>query len=463
MCDSGTGVGVLQRVLFLPLRADGRGKRFCRRFVTAGSTNARAQRLQHCAVGFVFDACGQRSRLYRSAVQDAFDGRCIGFATERSADLLCDGGAGVGVLQAVLFLPLCADGGSERFGGVFVALGSANTDAQRLQHFTVGFVFDACGQRSGLYRGAVQDAFDGRCIGFATERSADLLCDGGAGVGVLQAVLFLPLCADGGSERFGGVFVALGSGEATAQGLQHRAVGFGTYTDRQCRRYGCLFCDFFGNTAQDGFYGRGIGFARATQGSDDPLRDGIACRFVLQVVVGVQLAADAGGELFLRGGILRFANAVAQGFEELVVVGFVEACRGLSRFFGSAVQHGFHQRGVVVSVTAQDGSHLFGDGGADGAVLQAVLVLPLVANGGGEHFLYFGAVSVVQAGAQGFHHYAVGVLTHAFGQDIRHALRHMRQHGVQHVFIYRAFAGKRRFQVGNDVVAGFAFGGDALL
>ena len=116
-----------------------------------------------------------------------------------------------------------------------------------------------------------------------------------------------------------------------------------------------------------------------------------------------------------------------------------------------------------MSVATEDGSHLFGDGGADGAVLQAVLVLPLVANGGGEHFLYFGAVGVVQAGAQGFHHYAVGVLTHAFGQDIRHALRHMRQHGVQHVFIYRAFAGKRRFQVGNDVVAGFAFGGDALL
>ena len=100
-------------------------------------------------------------------------------------------------------------------------------------------------------------------------------------------MLFLPLGADGGGERFGGVFVALGSGEATAQGLQHRAVGFGTHTDWQCRRYGCLFCDFFGNTAQDGFYGRGIGFARATQGGDDPLRDSIACRFVLQVVVSM--------------------------------------------------------------------------------------------------------------------------------------------------------------------------------
>ena len=377
--------------------------------------------------------------------------------------MLCDSGTGVGVLQRVLFLPLRADGRGKRFCRRFVTTGSTNTGAQGLQHCAVGFVFDACGQRSGLYRSAVQDAFDGRRIGFAAKGSADLLCDSGTGVGVLQAVLFLPLRADSRGERFDGVFVALGSGEATAQGLQHRAVGFGTHTDWQCRRYGCLFCDFFGDTAQDGFYGRGIGFARATQGSDDPLRDGIAYRFVLQVVVGVQLAADAGGERFLRGGVLRFADAVAQGFEQLVVVGFVEACRGLSRFFGSAVQYGFHQRGVVVSVATEDGSHLFGDGGADGAVLQAVLVLPLVANGGGEHFLYFGAVGVVQAGAQGFHHYAVGVLTHAFGQDIRHALRHMRQHGVQHAFIYRAFAGKRRFQVGNDVVAGFAFGGDALL
>ena len=324
-------------------------------------------------------------------------------------------------------------------------------------------MFDACGQRSGLYRSAVQDAFDGRCIGFATERSADLLCDSGTGVGVLQAVLFLPLCADGRGKRFGCAFVALGSGEATAQGLQHRAVGFGTHTDRQCRRYGCLFCDFFGDTAQDGFYGRGIGFARATQGSDDPLRDGIACRFVLQVVVGVQLAADAGGERFLRGGVLRFAKAVAQGFEQLVVVGFIETCRCLPRFFGGAVQHGFHQRGVVVTVAAQNGSHLFGDGGADGAVLQAVLVLPLVADGSGKRFLHFDAVSVVQVGAQGFHHHAVGILAHTFGQHARHALRHVRQHGIQHAFIDRAFAGKRRFQVGNDVVAGFAFGGDALL
>ena len=449
--------------MFLPLRADGGGERFRRRFVTAGSTNTGAQGLQHFAVGFVFDACGQRSGLYRGAVQDAFDGRRIGFATESGADLLCDSGTGVGVLQAVLFLPLRADGRRQRFGSGFVAAGSGDASTQRLQHFAVGFVFDAFRQRSCLDGSAVEDAFDGRGIRFTAQRGADLLRDCGAGFRVLQRVLFLPLRADGRRQRFDGGFVALSCGNAAAQGLQHGAVGFGAHADRQCGGYGCLFCDFFGDAAEDGFYGRGIGFARATQGSDDPLRDGIACRFVLQVVVGVQLAADAGGERFLRGGILRFADAVAQGFEELVVVGFVEACRGLSRFFGSAVQYGFHQRGVVVSVATEDGSHLFGDGGADGAVLQAVLVLPLVADGSGKRFLHFGAVGVVQVGAQGFHHHAVGILAHAFGQHARHALRHVRQHGIQHAFIDRAFAGKRRFQVGNDVVAGFAFGGDALL
>ena len=173
-------------MLFLPLGADGGGERFGGVFVALGSGEATAQGLQHFAVGFVFDACGQRSGLYRSAVQDAFDGRCIGFATERSADLLCDSGTGVGVLQAVLFLPLGADGGGERFCRRFVTAGSANARVQRLQHCAVGFVFDACGQRSGLYRGAVQDAFNRRHIGFTTESGADLLRDSRAGVGVLQ-------------------------------------------------------------------------------------------------------------------------------------------------------------------------------------------------------------------------------------------------------------------------------------
>ena len=171
---------------FRPLRADGRGQLLGRGLVALCGRESRVQRLQHFAVGFVLDACGQRSGLYRSAVQNAFDGHCIGFATERSANLLCDSGTGVGVLQRVLFLPLRADGRGKRFCRRFVTTGSTNTGAQGLQHFAVGFVFDACGQRSGLYRGAVQDAFDSRHIGFATEGSADLLCDSGTGVGVLQ-------------------------------------------------------------------------------------------------------------------------------------------------------------------------------------------------------------------------------------------------------------------------------------
>ena len=134
----------------------------------------------------MFDACGQRSGLYRGAVQDAFDRRRIGFAAKGSADLLCDSGTGVGVLQAVLFLPLRADGRGKRFCRRCVTAGSANARAQRLQHCAVGFVFDACGQRSGLYRGTVQDAFNRRHIGFTTESGADLLRDSRAGVGVLQ-------------------------------------------------------------------------------------------------------------------------------------------------------------------------------------------------------------------------------------------------------------------------------------
>ena len=360
-------------------------------------------------------------------------------------------------------MPLRADGCRQRFGSGFVAAGSANTGAQRLQHFAIGFVLDAFRQGGCLDGSATQDAFNGRGIRFTAQRGADLLRDCGAGFRVLQRVLLLPLRADGCRQRFGSGFVALSCGNATAQGLQHGAVGFGAHADRQCGGHRGLFCDFFGDAAEDGFHGCGIGFARASQGGDDPLRDGGARGLILQVVVGMQLAADARGKRFLRDGVLRFAEAVTQGFEQVVVVGFVEACRGLSRFFGGAVQYGFDQRGVVVAVTAQDGGHLFGDGGADGAVLQAVLVLPLVADGSGKRFLHFGAVGVVQVGAQGFHHHAVGILAHTFGQHARHALRHVRQHGIQHAFIDRAFAGKRRFQVGDDVVAGFAFGGDALL
>ena len=160
---------------------------------------------------------------------------------------------------------------------------------------------------------------------------------------------------------------------------------------------------------------------------------------------------------------MRFTHAAAQGFQQVFVIGWVEACRGFARFFRGAVQYGFDQRGVFVAIATEDCRHLFGDGSTNGAVLQAVLALPLVADSGGKHFLHIRAGSVVQPGAQGFHHYAVGILLHAFRQDARHAVRYLCQHRVQYRFINRAFAGECGFQVGNDVVAGFAFGGNALL
>ena len=363
----------------------------------------------------------------------------------------------------MLFLPLRADGGGERFGGGFVVLRFANAGTQRLQHRAIGFVFDACGQRGGLHGGTVQDAFNRGGISFIAEGGADLLRHGSTGVRVLQAVLFLPLRADGSSKRLGSGVVALCGSQSATEGLQHRAVGFGADACGQGRRCGLLSGDFGGDAVKNGFNGGGVGFACATEGGDDTLRDGVAGCFVLQAVVRLQLAADAGGDGVLRGVALRFAHAAAQGFKQVFVVGGVEACRGFARFFGGAVQHGFDQRRVFVAVATQYCRHLFGDGGADGAVLQAVLVLPLVADGGGEHFLDVGAGGVVQTGAQGVHHHAVGVLAYAFGQDARHAVRHLGKHRVQYVFVNGAFAGERRFQVGDDVVAGFAFGGDALL
>ena len=134
----------------------------------------------------MFDACGQGGGLYCGAVQDAFDGCGIGFTAESGTDLLGDSGTGIRVLQRVLFLPLRADGGGERFGSGFIVLRFTNACAQRLQHRAIGFVFDACGQRGGLDGGTVQDAFDGDDIRFTAQCGADLLGDSGAGAGVLQ-------------------------------------------------------------------------------------------------------------------------------------------------------------------------------------------------------------------------------------------------------------------------------------
>ena len=86
-------------MLFLPLRANGGGECFGGSFVVLRFANSGAQRLQHLAVGFVFDAFRQRGGLHRGTVQDAFDGGGIGFAAEGGADLLGDSSAGAGILQ----------------------------------------------------------------------------------------------------------------------------------------------------------------------------------------------------------------------------------------------------------------------------------------------------------------------------------------------------------------------------
>ena len=161
----------------------------------------------------------------------------------------------------------------------------ANSGTQRLQHFAVGLVFDALRQRGGLYRGTVQNAFDGGGIRFTAQCGADLLRHGSTGVRVLQAVLFLPLRADGSSKRLGSGVVALCGSQSATEGLQHRAVGFGADACGQGRRCGLLSGDFGGDAVENGFNGGGVGFACATEGGDDALRDGIAGRFVLQAVV----------------------------------------------------------------------------------------------------------------------------------------------------------------------------------
>ena len=231
------------------------------------------------------DTFRQRGGLYRGTVQNAFDGRRIGFTTEGGADLLGDGSAGAGVLQTVLFLPLRANGGGKRVSGGVVVLRFANSGTQRLQHFAVGLVFDALRQRGGLHGGTVQDAFNRGGISFTAEGGADLLRHGSTGVRVLQAVLFLPLRADGSSKRLGSDVVALCGSQSAAEGLQHRAVGFGADACRQGRRCGLLSGDFGGDAVENGFDGGSVGFACATEGGDDALRDGIAGRFVLQAVV----------------------------------------------------------------------------------------------------------------------------------------------------------------------------------
>ena len=397
-------------------------------------------------------------------------------------------------------MPLCGNAGSKRFLGSAVALRGTYTCLQGVQHRTISSLFDAFWQLAYLRRSTVQYRFDGGCISLVSKSCTDLLRDGSTGNRVLQGVRFLPLRANAGSQRFLRGAVALHGADTRLQGLQHRAVGFLAYALRQdggfdshtphgiacgmfawcqadagglfvcaVRRYlawrelnagavgsgearcclawrgsGLLLRHFFGDTVQDGFNGSAVGFGFATERGDNALRHGVAGSFVLQALF-LPVGADAGGERVLRFVTLRIADVTAQGIQHIVVIVGTNAGRDFPRLLSGAVQDGFDQSAIFLAVTAEDGSHLFSDGGTDGAILQAVLVLPLIANGGSQHFLYVGAGGVTEAGTQGFHHDAVGILTHAFRQHTRHAVRHGFQHGVEYGFVGHTLFQQRGF------------------
>ena len=219
---------------------------------------------------------------------------------------------------------------------------------------------------------------------------------------------------------------------------------------------------FFGDAVQYRFNGGTVGLSFAAERSDDALRHGVAGGFVLQALF-LPVGADAGGKCVLRFGVVRVTNVAAQGIQHVVVIVGTDARRDFPRLLGGAVQDGFDQGAIFLAVTAEDGSHLLGDGGTDGAVLQTVLVLPLIADGGSQHFLYVGAGGVTEAGTQGFHHDAVGILTHPFRQHTRHTVRHGFQHGVEYSFVGHAFFQQRGFQLTDDGITCLAFSINALL
>ena len=429
--DGGTGNWILQGVGFLPLRTDTGGKRFLCDAVALHCADTRLQGLQHRAISGLFDALRQCAHLRRSTVQHRFDGSCISLVTEGGTDLLGDGGTGNRVLQGVGLLPLRANAGSQRFLRGAVALHGADTRLQGLQHRAVRFLAYALRQDGG---------FDGHAShGIACGVFAWCQADAG-GLFVCAVRRYLAWC-----ELNAG---AVGSGEA-----------------RCClawRGSGLLLRHFFGDTVQDGFNDSAVGFGFATECGDDALRHSITGGFVLQTLF-LPVGADAGSESVLRFITLRIADVAAQGIQHIVVIVGTDARRDFPRLLGSAVQDGFDQGAIFLAVTAEDGSHLFSDGGTDGAVLQAVLVLPLIADGGSQHFLYVGAGGVTEAGAQGFHHDAVGILTYPFRQHTRHTVRHGFQHGIEHSFVGYAFFQQRGFQLTDDGITCLAFGIDALL
>ena len=369
--------------------------------------------MQHRTVSGLFDALRQFAYLRRSTVQHRFDGGCISLITEGRTDLLRDGSTGNRVLQGVRFLPLRANAGSQRFLRGAVALHGADTRLQGLQHRAVGFLAYALRQDGG---------FDGHAShGIACEMFAWCQADAG-GLFVCAVRRYLAW-----RELNAG---AVGSGEACCC-LAWRGSGL-------------LLRHFFGDTVQDGFNGSAVGFGFATECGDDALRHGVTGGFVLQALF-LPVGADAGSECVLRFVTLRIADVAAQGIQHIVVIVGTNARRDFPRLLGGAIQDGFDQGAIFLAVTAEDGSHLFSDGGTDGAILQAVLVLPLIANGGSQHFLYVGAGGVTEAGAQGFHHDAVGILTHAFRQHTRHAVRHGFQHGVEYGFVGHTLFQQRGF------------------
>ena len=89
---------VLQRMRLFPLRGKHRRQRLGRSLVALCGGKLAAHRLQHLAVGIMFDALRQSYRLCSGTVQYAFNRCRICLATEGGADLLRHRSAGRGIL-----------------------------------------------------------------------------------------------------------------------------------------------------------------------------------------------------------------------------------------------------------------------------------------------------------------------------------------------------------------------------
>ena len=221
----GAGIAVVERMRFRPLRANTGGEHLLRDGAVA-LCQPGTQRLQHLAVSLVLHALRQRGGLHRGAMQNIFDGGNICLPTKRGADLLRHRGACGRILQAVWLLPLRGDERRQRFRGRFIALNAGQLGMQRLQHFAVGFVFDARRQVGSLHGRALQNPFNRCAICCTAQGGADTLRDGCARGGVLQRMRFRPLRTNGRGQLLGRGLVALCGRESRVQCLQHCAVGF---------------------------------------------------------------------------------------------------------------------------------------------------------------------------------------------------------------------------------------------